>query len=43
VVTVRVAVTGELPDMFTDAGEIVQATPGVVFAQLRLTVPVNPF
>lgn len=40
---VRVAVTGELPAMSTDAGEIVQAIPGELFAQLRLTAPVNPF
>jgi hypothetical protein len=43
VVAVRVAVRGELPVMFTDAGEIVQAIPGELFAQLRLTAPVNPF
>jgi hypothetical protein len=40
---VRVADTGELPVMFTEAGEIVHAIPGVLFVQLRLTAPVNPF
>jgi hypothetical protein len=42
-VTVKVAVAGEVPEIVTDEGEMVQLTPKNPVPQDKVIVPANPF